>query len=71
MRFSLIPFLLLAIPIAEIAVFIAIGGQIGILWTFALILFTAILGSILLRVQGFQIINRLREETKAGRIPGK
>ena len=71
MPFSIIPFLLLAIPIAEIAVFIAVGGQIGILWTFALILFTAVLGSILLRIQGFQIINRLREETNAGRIPGK
>ncbi len=71
MPFSLIPFLLLAIPIAEIAVFILVGGQIGILWTFALILLTAILGSILLRVQGFQIVNRLREETNAGRIPGR
>lgn len=71
MPFSLVPFLLLAVPIAEIAVFIAVGGQIGILWTFALILLTAVLGSILLRIQGFQIINRLREETNAGRIPGR
>ena len=71
MPFSIIPFLLLVIPIAEIAVFIAVGGQIGILWTFALILFTAVLGSVLLRIQGFQILNRLREETNAGRIPGK
>lgn len=71
MPFSIIPFLLLAVPIAEIAVFILVGGQIGILWTFALILLTAVLGSILLRIQGFQIINRLREETNAGRVPGR
>lgn len=71
MPFSLIPFLLLAIPVAEIAAFILIGGKIGILWTFAMILLTAVIGSILLRVQGFQIINRLREESNAGRIPGK
>lgn len=71
MPFSLIPFLLLAIPAAEIAVFILVGGQIGVLWTFAAILATAILGSILLRVQGFQIVNRLREETNAGRVPGR
>ncbi|MGB7335824.1 MAG: FxsA family protein [Salaquimonas sp.] len=71
MPFSIIPFLLLIIPITEIAVFILIGGQIGVLWTFGLILLTAIIGSILLRVQGFQIINRLREETNSGRIPGK
>lgn len=71
MPFSIIPFLLLVVPIMEIGVFIVVGGQIGVLWTFALILLTAILGSILLRIQGFQIINRLREETNAGRIPGK
>lgn len=71
MPFSIIPFLLLAVPIAEIAVFILVGGQIGVLWTFALILLTAVLGSILLRVQGFQILNRLREETNAGRVPGR
>jgi UPF0716 protein FxsA len=71
MPFSLIPFLLLAIPIAEIGAFILIGGQIGVLWTFVMILLTAIIGSILLRIQGFQIINRLREVTNAGEIPGK
>lgn len=71
MPFSLIPFLLLAIPIAEIGAFILIGGQIGVLWTFAMILLTAVIGSILLRIQGFQIINRLREVTNAGKIPGK
>jgi len=71
MPFSIIPFLLLAIPIAEIALFIVIGGQIGVLWTFVMILVTAVIGSILLRVQGFQIVNKLREETNAGNIPGK
>lgn len=71
MPFSLIPFLLLAIPIAEIGAFILIGGQIGVLWTFAMILLTAIIGSILLRIQGFQILNRLQTETAAGRVPGK
>ena len=71
MPFSIIPFLLFAVPVAEIAVFILVGGQIGVLWTLALILLTAILGSILLRVQGFQVINRLRAETDAGRIPSK
>lgn len=71
MPFSLIPFLLIAIPISEIAVFILIGGQIGVLWTLALILVTAIMGSILLRIQGFQVLARLRSDIDAGRIPGK
>ncbi|MCB1386645.1 MAG: membrane protein FxsA [Nitratireductor sp.] len=71
MPFSILPFLLLAIPVAEIAVFIVVGGQIGVVWTLACIVITAVIGSILLRVQGFQIINRLREETQAGRVPGR
>lgn len=71
MPFSLIPFILLFIPILEIAVFIVIGGQIGVVATLAMILFTAILGSILLRFQGFSIINRIREQTQQGKMPSR
>lgn len=71
MRFSILPFILLIVPIMEIGVFILVGGEIGVLWTFALILFTAVLGSILLRIQGFQIISRLRTEINAQRLPGR
>jgi UPF0716 protein FxsA len=71
MAFSLVPFLLLAIPIAEIAMFIVVGGQIGVLATLGLILVTAVLGSVLLRLQGFGILQRIAAETKAGRVPGR
>lgn len=71
MPFSLIPFLLLAIPLAEIAAFVVIGGQIGVVATLAMIVVTAIIGSILLRVQGFSLIARIQAETDAGRIPGR
>lgn len=71
MPFALVPFLLLAIPIAEIAVFIAVGGAIGIGWTLLLILVTAVLGTVLLRVQGFELLSRIRAETAAGRLPGR
>lgn len=71
MRFSLIPFLLLGIPILEIAVFIAVGRQIGLLPTLALILVTAIAGSVLLRVQGFGVLTRIRQTMEAGRVPGR
>ena len=71
MPFALVPFLLLAIPIAEIAVFIAVGGAIGIGWTLLLILLTAVLGTLLLRVQGFELLGRIRAETAAGRLPGR
>lgn len=71
MPFSLVPLLLLAIPLLEIAAFIVIGGQIGVLATLAMVFVTAVIGSILLRVQGFGLINRIRSETDQGRVPGR
>lgn len=69
--FSIIPFILLAIPIMEIAVFIAVGSQIGLLPTLGMIFLTAIAGSILLRVQGFGVLNQIRRMTEAGKVPGR
>ena len=71
MPFSLIPFFLLVIPIAEIAVFILIGREIGVLATLGAVLVTAIIGSVLLRVQGLALVNRIRAELEADRVPGK
>ena len=71
MPFALVPFLLLVVPAVEIAAFIAIGGQIGIGWTLAMILVTAIIGSFLLRQQGLQLFQRVQNEMNAGQIPGQ
>lgn len=71
MPFSLVPLLLLAIPLMEIAAFIVIGGQIGVLATLAMVFVTAVIGSILLRIQGFGLVNRIRQETEQGRVPGR
>ncbi|RLQ89154.1 FxsA family protein [Notoacmeibacter ruber] len=71
MRFGIIPFLLLAIPIAEIAAFIAVGQWIGIFPTLLGIVITAIIGSILLRRQGLATLNAIRREIDAGRVPGR
>lgn len=62
---------LLVVPLAEIACFIAIGGAIGIGWTLLLILVTAVIGTALLRVQGFGLIERIRGEARAGRVPAR
>lgn len=67
---KLIPFLLLAVPMAEIAVFVLIGTKIGVAWTLALIVVTAIIGSILLRIQGFSLLTRIQREIEANRLPG-
>ncbi|MDN2568608.1 FxsA family protein, partial [Aquibium sp. A9E412] len=71
MPFSLVPFLLLVIPLLEIAVFVMVGGAIGVLPTLALVVVTAIAGSILLRVQGFGVVDRIRRTMDAGRMPGR
>ena len=71
MPFALIPFLLLAVPIVEIAAFIVIGGQIGVGWTLLMILVTAIIGTIMLRIQGLQLITHIRSEIDAGKVPAR
>ncbi|MEL7229485.1 MAG: FxsA family protein, partial [Pseudomonadota bacterium] len=71
MRLAFIPFLLLIIPIMEIAAFIFIGGQIGIGWTLLMILVTAIGGTFLLRRQGMGLVNRVQTEMGEGRVPGQ
>ena len=71
MPFALIPFLLLAIPILEIAVFIMVGQLIGLWPTLGLVLVTAILGTLLLKQQGFSTLMAIQRETKAGRVPGR
>lgn len=71
MNFAIVPFLLLVIPIVEIAAFILIGGQIGVAVTLLLILVTAIIGAALLRHQGMQVLSRIRSDIDASRVPAR
>ena len=71
MRFPIIPLLLLALPIAEIAVFIVVGRYIGVLPVLGLIFLTAAVGSLLLRAQGLSVLKKLSAETDAGRLPAR
>lgn len=71
MRFSLIPLLLLVVPLAEIAAFVVIGGQIGVWATLGMVLLTAVIGSFLLRWQGIGLFNRINAEMRADRVPGR
>lgn len=71
MPLSLLPLLLLAVPLAEIATFVVVGGQIGVLPTIGLVLLTAVTGTILLRLQGFGVMARIRATMDAGGMPGR
>ncbi|GHG83031.1 FxsA family protein [Pseudodonghicola xiamenensis] len=50
----------LAVPIIEIALFIQVGGLIGLWPTLAIVIFTAVLGSWLMRSQGRLAMGQLR-----------
>ena len=52
--------LFLAIPIIEIALFIQVGGVIGLGWTLLIVILTALLGTWMIRLQGVLAMNELR-----------
>ncbi len=60
---------LVAVPIIEIALFIEIGGWIGLWPTIAVVVATAIAGGVLLRAQGYAAINALRLRLEQGGDP--
>lgn len=61
---------ILLLPLIEIAVFIWIGGMIGVLPTILLTLLTAIAGTVMLRQQGLSLLMRMQKELDEGRAPG-
>lgn len=61
---------ILLLPLLEIAVFIWIGGLIGVLPTILLTVITALAGSLMLRQQGLSLLTRMQKELDAGRTPG-
>jgi UPF0716 protein FxsA len=65
----LILFILIAVPILEIVVFIEVGGTLGIAATLAIVLLTAIAGTVLLRHQGLATLARVRTSLERGRLP--
>ncbi len=60
---------LLGVPVIEIAVFIEIGGWIGLWPTLGLIVATAMAGTALLRQQGLSTLARARETVERGKMP--
>ncbi len=61
--------LFLALPLAELAVFIKVGTLIGIAPTLGLTILTAILGSWLVRREGLATLKIAQESLDQGRLP--
>ena len=57
------------IPLAEIAVFIKVGGWLGLGPTLALIILTAVAGAWMLRHQGLAVLTRAQRQMQQGALP--
>jgi UPF0716 protein FxsA len=70
----MLPILLLVfivVPIAELAVIIQVGQEIGVWWTIAILVADSILGSLLMRSQGRAAWRRFNDAAGAGRVPAR
>lgn len=60
---------IVGVPLLEIALFIKVGGWIGLGPTLALIVLTAVLGVGLLRWQGISVLMRAQQQLAEGSLP--
>lgn len=56
-------------PLGELYLLIEVGSAIGAITTIALTVFTAVLGGLLVRLQGVSVLLRVREMTARGEVP--
>ena len=61
--------LFVALPIAEIALFVVIGGKIGVLCTVGLVVLAAVTGLAVIRAQGLNALQRLQQSVERGGDP--
>lgn len=61
--------LFIGLPLVELYFLIQVGGQIGAFPTIALAILTAVIGTWLVRHQGFGLLLRVRELTDRGEVP--
>ncbi len=71
MRALIIPILFLMMPLAEIAAFIFVGREVGVGTTLLLVLASAVVGAVLLRIQGFGVLRKIQQASQAGGDPGR
>jgi UPF0716 protein FxsA len=62
-------FILIILPMIEIALFVVIGGQIGVIGTILAVIATGVIGAAVLSRQGLATFERLNRNLEAGEIP--
>lgn len=66
---AIVTAIFIVVPLAELALLIAIGSQIGVLPTIALVVSTAVIGLSLIRHQGMGVLVRARQSLDRGEMP--
>lgn len=64
-------FLFVVIPFIELTILLWLADATHWSWTLLLIVLTGMVGTVLVRWQGLQVVGRIREEMAAGRMPGQ
>lgn len=59
------------IPVIELSVLIKIGSTIGVLNTILLVMFTALLGAYLVKMEGIGVITRFQKNMATGIFPAE
>jgi UPF0716 protein FxsA len=67
--FRILLIFFLFVPLIEIYILIKVGAVLGALPTITLVVFTAVLGALLIRLQGFSILSRVRSTLGRGEVP--
>ena len=66
---AIILLLFIGVPLIEIYVLIEVGGAIGALTTIFAVVFTAVLGVSMIRVQGFSTLQKAQATMNQGAVP--
>jgi UPF0716 protein FxsA len=69
--FPLITVIFLIVPIIEIYLLIQVGQVIGAGWTIFLVVFTAVIGVWLLRIQGLSTLTRAQQKLQQNELPAQ
>ncbi|MGE0371542.1 MAG: FxsA family protein [Gammaproteobacteria bacterium] len=70
MPYVILP-LIIALPLLELYLLIKAGGLLGAIPTIALVVFSAVLGTLVLRWQGWIVLQRFRATLARGDIPAR
>jgi UPF0716 protein FxsA len=64
-------FLFILVPLLELYILIKIGGYLGAFQTVALVVFTALLGIVIVRLQGLRTLQKIRQSLSQGIVPAE